>query len=82
MNHTVSDIAYTYKLPETVTIDLDGKKYSCDEVIKTDEYGMLPVLNVKMMSPEEERELVERQKKLHPELYAEYAANKERNYRI
>lgn len=75
-------IAYTYKLPETVTVDLDGKKYSCDEVIKTDEYGTLPVLNVKMMSPEEERELVERQKKLHPELYAEYAANKERNYRI
>ena len=74
--------AETYKLPETVTVDLDGKKYTCDEVIKTAEYGTLPVLNIKMMSPEEERELVEIQKKLHPELYAEYAANKERNYRI
>lgn len=65
-------IAYAYKLPEAVTVDLDGRKYSCDEVIKTDEYGTLPVLNMKMMSPEEERELVERQKKLHPNLYAEY----------
>ena len=82
MTESSVDIAYTYKLPETVTVDLDGKKYTCDEVIKTAEYGMLPVLNIKMMSPEEERELVERQKKLYPEIYAEYAANKERNYRI
>ncbi len=72
MTESSVDIAYTYKLPETVTVDLDGKKYTCDEVIKTDEYGTLPVLNMKMMSPEKERELVERQKKLHPDWYAEY----------
>lgn len=64
--------AETYKLPKTVMIDLDGKRFACDEVIRTDEYGTLPVLGMRMMSPEEERELVERQKKLHPDWYDEY----------
>lgn len=64
----------TYKLPETVNVELAGREYPCSEFIRTERYGNVPVLDIKLMSDEKERELADRQKKLHPELYAEYYA--------
>ena len=63
-----------YKLPEAVAVELGGKEYPCREFVRTERHGNVPVLDINLMSDEKERELIERQKKLHPEMYAEYYA--------
>ena len=61
-----------YPLPETVEVELEGRDYPCREFISTKDFGNVPILDINLMSDEREREIVERQKKLHPEMYAEY----------
>ena len=62
----------TFKLPETVEIDIEGKAFTCGAFIKTEKFGNVPVLDIELMSEERERELIETQKRLHPDLYEQY----------
>lgn len=61
-----------FKLPETVEVDIDGKMFACSEFINTEKFGNVPVLDIELMSEERERELIETQKRLHPDLYEQY----------
>ena len=65
----------TYKLPETVAVELGGKEYPCREFVQTKNSAVFPFLISTLCLTRKNGNLpTDRQKKLHPEMYAEYYA--------